>query len=516
MNLFTTFSRIALLAFILLCHGFTIAQGYQYRYQDSLHLGTMSSDILWRPSSLVYDDSTLISAVTDDSTLHVFSTRPAGNINWQGSFLMPPGGFSGWHHVLRKKPNGNIVIAGTKRGTQFRIGMIELLPSGTQASAHSMATNNSHRLVDFATTADGGLIVMGFHSQPPAQGITVTKIDAQYQVEWARYFVSGYFDRIIPITNGYRLLGKASQVPGTVLALADLDTTGAITRRLRMHESSGISPLPYEMGGYGDYKVCALPNDEQLILADVIQLQGGTGDDGVLVTKLDSAGSPSWTYIYENLGGMKAIAGTPDGGFVLSGYGDGIVAYEGVAGLYKMDSAGFREWETGHGYCYRNDVFDVDLAPDGGFFITGIVHDWDQSAPSEWREMFVFRTDSVGKTGCYDSLRTDFIYYPAIPDWQSYNMDGAPFVPSVTLSVAVGGAGIGGYADCPVVGDTCGFSPLEVEDAVEKTDLALWPNPVQEILKVSFVGEWTEKCKWKLWICRAGKSGSEGKWTPGK
>ncbi|MEM7040767.1 MAG: hypothetical protein AAF570_27645, partial [Bacteroidota bacterium] len=81
--------------FLLFSYPFVqiIAQGYQIRYQDSLNLGQIYGDAKL-PTSLVYDDSTLVTAVLDRRTLVVLNTDPNGDFRWQRAIEAIPGGFS--------------------------------------------------------------------------------------------------------------------------------------------------------------------------------------------------------------------------------------------------------------------------------------------------------------------------------------------------------------------------------------------------------------------------------------
>ncbi len=107
------------------------------------------------------------------------------------------------------------------------------------------------------------------------------------------------------------------------------------------------------------------------------------------------ANGQGWERIYGGSGQdvAKALAATPDGGYVMTGY------YNGNTRLYllKVDADGKLQWSktfTGNMGASRMEGFGVVSTPDNGFAIAGYV---DQDGPGALkRDIYLLKTDAFG------------------------------------------------------------------------------------------------------------------------
>ena len=95
----------------------------------------------------------------------------------------------------------------------------------------------------------------------------------------------------------------------------------------------------------------------------------GAGDEDIYVIKVNAQGTIQWTKTY---GGLYMEEGynikqTKDGGYILSGVGDGFDVFI----LIKTDAGGNIQWSKNYGYFGVGYNYDVKLTDDGGYIIVG-------------------------------------------------------------------------------------------------------------------------------------------------
>lgn len=120
----------------------------------------------------------------------------------------------------------------------------------------------------------------------------------------------------------------------------------------------------------------------------------GSGSADVYAVKLDTLGNVLWSATY---GGAEidrglAVAGTPDGGAVIAGFSNRIVAngYDGI--LMRISPEGQVLWETTLGGGAWDFLYDVAITADEGLVAVG--QTFEQGSGDVW----VVRTDAAGDT----------------------------------------------------------------------------------------------------------------------
>ncbi|MBL7828382.1 MAG: T9SS type A sorting domain-containing protein [Saprospiraceae bacterium] len=111
----------------------------------------------------------------------------------------------------------------------------------------------------------------------------------------------------------------------------------------------------------------------------------------VALVRLDAQG---WEHIYGGSGqdAAKAIAATPDGGYIVTGYYNGNTYIY----LFKIDSDGNLQWsKTFAQGASRWEGSGIVVTPDNGYVITGYI-DTDGPAGPLKRDIYLLKTDAFG------------------------------------------------------------------------------------------------------------------------
>jgi len=186
------------------------------------------------------------------------------------------------------------------------------------------------------------------------------------------------------------------------------------------------------------------PVDERYIIAGTTN-SSGAGDYDVWLVKIDANGNELWNKTY---GGVEFDAAydveiAPDGGYILTG---GTESFTGIADfwLLKIDSNGNELWSrTFNGPGWDIDVaYDVEVTPDGGYILAGVTYLGGALNQAFW----LVKTDSNG------TKQWDKWFYPG-PE-------------NINKAFGVAISADGGYA---VVGTS--FAPMRGEVWLVKTDL---------------------------------------------
>ncbi|MEM7039117.1 MAG: T9SS type A sorting domain-containing protein, partial [Bacteroidota bacterium] len=315
--------------------------------------------------------------------------------------------------------------------------------------------------------------------------------------------------------NGFRLIGRSENGPQENVSVVDVDWQGDVIAANYVGVSAPGSAVPFSVGGDDRLEAEETADGGFLIMTALQDYQPTGAQAGTLVMKLDAAGSTVFTYVYTGLTGMKAIAETDDGGFVIGGEGEGMLTTGKMASLYKMDVLGMPEWARGHGICRNNIVGDVDQAPDGGYFVTGLVEDFDTVSNVATRNLMLYRMDSLGFTGCFDSLDATYSMSDALPLWESDSLD----VFNVNMSVfpmpwsAV--VGLKGISECPAVRDSCEAILLSTVAEEGEMEMQLVPNPASEGVEIQLKGVFAYPLHVEVWDV-LGKKRMDWVWEEGK
>ena len=122
-----------------------------------------------------------------------------------------------------------------------------------------------------------------------------------------------------------------------------------------------------------------------------------------LVMKLNACGEKQWcrVFVEDGINYSYSLAVTPNGGIVVLLIQMSTIPFVDDICLAKFDIAGNLQWK----YCYNSSdtavfgslAWDITLAPDGGFLITGMCDYQDPTNPNiGWMKPYYIKTDSLG------------------------------------------------------------------------------------------------------------------------
>lgn len=160
----------------------------------------------------------------------------------------------------------------------------------------------------------------------------------------------------------------------------------------------------------------------------------GAGSCDLYIYKVDACGEPEWFKTYGSPGedGGKWIKQTPDGGYITVG-----LTYHGTGGAYdlwlmKLDAAGNIEWNKTYGWYGHDYGIFVNTTQDGGYILTGFVDGVAFGAA----DLVLIKTDNQGNPEwmkLYGGTEADW------GDWVTQTSDGGYLVTGYTASFGAGG-----------------------------------------------------------------------------
>lgn len=282
-------------------------------------------------------------------------------------------------------------------------------------------------------TSDGGYIVSGFTSSPPAVGLYdlfLLKLGAAGNVEWNKLYNNGTGaddNTAVRQTNdgGYILAGTTSGSNfDTDIWVLKLNASGTI-----------VWQKSYGGSANEDFADVRQTTDGGYIVAGTSNSFGSAGENDYWVLKLASDGPIQWQYAYltSDSETAAAVKQTVDGGYVVAGYAHSSVLNDDNMRILKLNSAGLIEWLKEFGeevdiLVFNERALTVLELPGGGYLVGGTATDGGTSSLND-----LFELDSNGNW-VWGRNTTDLI--PILDINQS--ADGS--------IVAVGGASQGVFA----------------------------------------------------------------------
>lgn len=186
--------------------------------------------------------------------------------------------------------------------------------------------------------------------------------------------------------NGYLLIGWTETA-----------TAGLADFRVIKTDSMGDEEWALTHGGFNN----DIPSDGIELADGSFVIIGYTGSftsspsRDVYLLKLDKDGNEVWT---KSIGGNQTDEGTsiketPDGGFILTALTESFGAGNQDAWLIKTDGVGDTLWTKTFGGTEQDDVWDVELAPDGGYVFTGGTYSFSNG---DGDDLWMVKTDANG------------------------------------------------------------------------------------------------------------------------
>ena len=265
-------------------------------------------------------------------------------------------------------------------------------------------------------TAGGGLIVTGSNASfgvgvKDAQAI---KLTSNGNIEWANTYGTLYEDfnsSCIIASDGNYVLSGAVDITGSYgirPTLIKLDTLG------------NIIWANYYAGYIEDWSRDLIEtSDGGFLITGDTKSYGLGGSQDIYLIKTDSSGNVEWAKSY---GGISSDVGygvvlSNDGKYVVAGYTNsfGFGGYDGF--LMKVDTNGSLEWFHTYGGYTSDYIYDVILAPDFGFALTGR----RSSNTIGGDDVYMIKTDENGYSNCVFGIYNPNVF--TISNLQAINMN---------------------------------------------------------------------------------------------
>ncbi|NDJ78639.1 MAG: hypothetical protein GYB65_20510 [Chloroflexi bacterium] len=120
----------------------------------------------------------------------------------------------------------------------------------------------------------------------------------------------------------------------------------------------------------------------------------GAGHADVYLVKTDGNGDEEWSRTFGGTGwdyGFDVVP-TPDGGYIIAGYTTSFGRGARDVYLIKTDASGNEEWSQTFGGAGVDEARAVALTPDGGFLVTGTTFSFEAAES----DIYVIKTDAEG------------------------------------------------------------------------------------------------------------------------
>jgi len=294
-------------------------------------------------------------------------------------------------------------VHGTDSSADFLIYKVDA--AGNKLWRKNLGGDNSDYLwsTSYTPTADGGIVVAGLGNSYThgVDDVLVYRLDAAGTKLWRKNYGGTGFEganRVIQTVDGGFL----------VVGYSDSYTVGDRDFLLVKVDATGAKQWRRTYGGadndYG-YAVCHTPGGGYLVagytysyLHEPDARTGGnvkgTSYADFLVYRLDAAGAKLWR---KNYGGFDseyghAVAGTPDGHFLVAG--DGYSYSHGSRDflLYKIDAAGNKLWRKNYGGVDYDRHFGLAVGEEGDTLLAG----YGNSYSNGQHDFLIYRVDAAG------------------------------------------------------------------------------------------------------------------------
>jgi len=321
--------------------------------------------------------------------LWVLKLDAAGSLQWQRAYGGPE------HDValsIGELPGGGYVVAGST--WSFGDGwseawVLRLDASGGDLWRRTYGGPGADSGQWIEVTAEGRLFVAAtFQTESPtAYNPWLFEVDGSGAIlsQWTLSAPAGArFSTVRQTPSGFVALGHflGTERGPTLLRL---DPSGTpLGMRTYRHD-------PVDGSSWSGASGLAPTADGGAVLVGSLGWRDWTGFSDAWVLKLDSLGEVEWfrrlsAAVYDN---AKAVAQTPDGGYAVAGWFEGIDPSPDTGWLLRLDALGDLLWERE----YAHPLHLVRPAPDGGFLLVGTYEPVQAGSP----DVLVLKTDGQGR-----------------------------------------------------------------------------------------------------------------------
>ncbi|MBW8049725.1 MAG: PKD domain-containing protein [Cytophagales bacterium] len=345
--------------------------------------------------------------------MYLIKTDSLGNLLWSKTY----GGWSGEDFVygIQTNDGGFIMTTHTHSFGPNVLGDILLVKTDSSGSlqwSKHIGGNSGDAGYFVNQTSENGYIVTGY-SQSFGAGngdIYLLQLDSLGNLQWTKTIGGSAFDYGVYVEqtndNGYIILGTTGSfgVGSNDICIFKTDSIGNL---LWFKTYGGTDwDKPSFMRGTKD--------GGYIIAGETASF--GVGFMNILLLKVDSLGNLKWSKTYGDSITFtdirsSSIQQTEDNGFIFTGNATHFSPYKNYVLIVKTDSIGNLLWNTTTGerdfWIRGPSVLKVN---DGGFIMAGETVNITGSG----RDIHFLKTDSLGNTGCGDSLINLTVIIPTL------------------------------------------------------------------------------------------------------
>lgn len=353
------------------------------------------------------------------------------------------------------------------------IFILKLTPTGDTSWGKTYGGLNSDYGYKIIQLSDSGYIISGY-TESYGSGIRdayVMRLNSVGDTLWAKAYggnsIDGSSDFIQTKDGGFLLVGNTFSfgAGGSDVYAVKIDRNGTVL-------------WEYAYGGINnDFGNSVVQTQDSGFVISGSSESFGSGQRDVYVLKLDSIGTLVWSKVFGGTGNEsgKSILELANQDLIVMGntrsYGKGAEDYY----LLRLNSLGDTVMTRVYGGASIDFGESVKQTPDKGFILAGYTNSFNT-----WNyDVYIVKTDSLGNSGCHQSVTSTVIGSPTT-------------VRTTTVSTIGTGSSskdavikIGNTKTHPV--NACNIN--SVLEITSKNQVSIFPNPVHDFFSIRNEGE---------------------------
>lgn len=275
--------------------------------------------------------------------------------------------------------DGGFVLVGTTKsfGNGWWDGYVSKIDSvGNELWSRTYGSDGADGFFDGAATPDGGCAFAGNYGSGQ---FYLVRTDAAGDTLWTRTYGGD---------SGERAWAMESTADGGFIlaGYTDSDTTGGKDVYLVKTDSAGNAEWTRTIGGEADDQAwdIAQTADGGYVVTGV-SVSAATGDEDVLLTRLDAEGGATWSRIYGGADNDRGycVSEESDGGFLIAGYTGSYGAGATDGWLLKTDAWGELLWSQPYGGG-DSEEFTKIIHYSDGYMAVGSTQSWGSGGWDFW------------------------------------------------------------------------------------------------------------------------------------
>tara|TARA_B110000196_G_scaffold92697_1_gene80245 strand:- start:655 stop:2025 length:1371 start_codon:yes stop_codon:yes gene_type:complete len=292
---------------------------------------------------------------------------------------------SEFNNIIHLANGGNILTGYYRIGEREYILVVKTDDAGNQEwKLNNNSFNDNTRGNAAVGLTDGSIGITGYSNNNNNQDVFVLKLDADGVKIWSRTIGGSQSDEghdILAIDNGGMVVLGVTHSQG--------DNDGDIWILKFDSEGNSIDTLLISMEGKQVGYSFVKTDLNEYVIGGITS--GNSGVTDAFIIKVSELGEVEWEFsyggIYNDIGYSIIYS---DGGWVLAGQTYSYDVGGGDILLIKVNDFGELEWMKTIGGKFQDSAYDINLALDGGFIISGKTY--SQNNTDGW----LIKTDSRG------------------------------------------------------------------------------------------------------------------------